>query len=346
MDGASTEHRDARIADFLSQSEWQSARPVALAGDASRRRYFRLVGGPSERRALLMDADPALGEDVRPFIAASTYLAAQGLRPPQIYDANEVSGFLILEDFGDDVFDRHCARLPHDEMGMYESATDVLAHLTNAPLLGGVRDYRDDMVSLALSPLRWYADPLSDLNLAEAEDECRTILQPLVESLRRRSATILRDFHAQNLIWMGGETGFARVGLLDFQDAMIGPPVYDLVSLVTDARRDVPHAVRQMCQERFLAQVPYDREEFLRDVAICSAQRNLRILMIFARLSLYFGKPEYVALIPRVWAHLWNDLSHPDLADLKQALDRCLPEPTSANLDELRARCGTVQTLQ
>jgi aminoglycoside/choline kinase family phosphotransferase len=155
---------------------------------------------------------------------------------------------------------------------------------------------------------------------------------------------ILRDFHAENLIWLPGRTGSARVGLLDFQDALMGDPSYDLVSLLQDARRDVPHDLAQAMIRRFTAATGADPDAFLASYCATGAQRQLRILGIFARLSLHFGKVRYVDLIPRVWGHLMTCLQHPDLAAVKTLADGMLPPPTPGNLQILRDKCATIPT--
>ena len=156
-----------------------------------------------------------------------------------------------------------------------------------------------------------------------------------------RPVLALRDFHAENLIWLPERDGAARVGLLDFQDAFAGHPAYDLVSLLEDARRDVAPEVREAMVTHYIAGSGTDAAAFRTAFATSGAQRNLRILGVFARLSMHFGKPQYVALIPRVWAHLQADLADPALADLRDFLDGVLPAPDPDRLERIRSLCGT-----
>ncbi|GAA3858659.1 aminoglycoside phosphotransferase family protein [Celeribacter arenosi] len=337
--------RDAQMAAFLATTPWQGARVEPLAGDASRRRYFRLFEGPS-RSAILMDAPASQGEDVRPFVAVADYLGGLGFSAPEILARDVAAGFLVLEDLGNDLFDQVCERAPEQEKTLYSGAVDVLAKLAGAAPMAGLKPYEPVMVDLALSSYRWYGAAISGRDLTAEAAEAKSYFDPLIASLGRGRTTVLRDFHAQNLLWLSERDGVARVGLLDFQDAMTGPAVYDLVSLLTDARRDVPPAVREAGIAQFGAATGVGRLRLNREFAICSVQRNLRILMIFARLSLHFGKPAYVDLIPRVWDHLMRDLKHPDLSDLARVVLRDLPPPTPDNLQILRSKCASVPTLE
>lgn len=332
--------------EFLGASPWANSNATALAGDASRRRYHRLMDRSSGRYAIAMDAPPEAGEDVRPFLKVAAYLRDLGLSAPEIYAADEANGFLILEDFGTGLYDVVCAQKPRLEPELYDAAVDVLIHIASSTPLDGAADYAPLMTDLALSCYRWYAEPVLDRDMSTERETARAALTPLLATLGHARATILRDYHAQNLLWLPDRTGPSRVGLLDFQDAMIGHPAYDLISLTTDARRDVPIAIQNRCLARFSNGLNLNPVDFSRDAAICSVQRNLRILMIFARMSLHFARLHYVDLIPRVWAHLQRDLDHPDLAALAHLIRTHLPEPTKETLQCLKEKCGTIPTLQ
>jgi aminoglycoside/choline kinase family phosphotransferase len=330
---------------FISNSQWENSERTPLAGDASMRQYTRLAQTATQQRAIFMDAPPEAGEDVRPFIRVAEYLSNIGLSAPNVFEADEASGFLILEDLGYSVFDVVCDTAPEQEVELYAAAVDAIVALVSSPPQEGLDDYAPFMLDLALSSYRWYAEPLLGRDMSAEVDVCREALAPLIASLGAGSVTILRDFHAQNLLWLPERSAPKNVGLLDFQDAMLGHPAYDLISLTTDARRDVSPAVQKMCMERFIAKLGLDAVEFERAAAICSVQRNLRILMIFARMSLYFKRTHYVDLIPRVWAHLMQDLSHPDLSEVAALIKLHMPEPTPENLARLKEKCGTVSTL-
>jgi aminoglycoside/choline kinase family phosphotransferase len=152
---------------------------------------------------------------------------------------------------------------------------------------------------------------------------------------------ILRDYHAENLLWLPGRKGLARVGILDFQLGQLGQPGYDLVSLLQDARRDVAVATEAAMIARFVAATGVEAEAFAAQYAVLGAQRALRILGIFARLCLVAGKPGYLPLIPRVWDQLQRNLAHPALADLGAICQDVLPDPTPETLSRIASQCST-----
>ncbi|MBV0913494.1 aminoglycoside phosphotransferase family protein [Anianabacter salinae] len=330
------------MAAFLDRAGWGAATRSLLAGDASNRRYERLRLG--DQRAVLMDAPAERGEDVRPFVAIARHLTACGLSAPQILAKDPQAGLLLLEDLGDDVFARVLERAPQDEPMLYRAAVDALLALHAAPLPGGVGAYdvalMTDKAALAYD---WYlmgaTGSVDTAALAAFRAETETVLAPM---MRERQVLILRDYHAENLIWLPHRDGPARVGQLDFQDALIGHPAYDLVSLLKDARRDLAPDTEEAALAGMIARSGADPDSFRAAYAVLGAQRNLRILGVFARLSLHFGKPHYVDLIPRVWSHLVTSLDHPSLAALRDRVLSDLPAPNPAILQTLKAKCATI----
>ncbi|MEN8888154.1 MAG: phosphotransferase, partial [Celeribacter marinus] len=231
--------RTELLRSFVDATEWKNAVWQPLAGDASRRRYTRLVNINTRQSAMLMDAPPEYGEDVRPFLHVGSYLGDLGLSAPKTYASDETNGFLVIEDLGDTLFEQVCNSDPSLEWPLYKTAVEVLAQIVHATPIEKVPDYADQMTDLALSCYRWYADALTNHRTGGVLEACKAEMEPLVASMGSGHSTILRDFHAQNLIWLPGRTGLKRVGLLDYQDAMLGHAPYDLVSLLKDARRDV-----------------------------------------------------------------------------------------------------------
>jgi aminoglycoside/choline kinase family phosphotransferase len=184
----------------------------------------------------------------------------------------------------------------------------------------------------------WYSGGDADRHIKRFRD----IFHPLAKSLDAvAKVVILRDYHAENLLWLPERTGTAMTGLLDFQDALLGHPAYDLVSILQDARRDVAPQTETDMIAYYLANTGKDEAAFQTAYALLGAQRNLRILGIFARLCQRDGKPHYVDLIPRVWSYVQRDLAHPALADVADVLASSLPAPTNDFLEDLRARCAT-----
>ncbi|MEL7301148.1 MAG: phosphotransferase [Pseudomonadota bacterium] len=333
-------NRDARAAAFLAETEWKGAELVTLAGDASNRRYFRLKSFKGHP-AVLMDSPPDKGEDVRPFIKIARHLSSLGLSAPRIFAADETAGFLLLEDLGDALFARVVARDPGKEARVYDAAIEVLASLVAAQVPDGVAPYdAASMAPLAGLAAEWYVN--APTARQELEAACMKALQ---ETESSRTTLVLRDYHAENLLWLPERQGLARVGLLDFQDARAGQPSYDLASLVRDARRDVSEPVAEAAFPRFASLIGVEDEALRSQFAVQSAQRNLRIMGVFARLSLHFGKPHYIDLLPRVWKNLLTDLAHPSLEELRRVALAILPPPSQAHLSDLKARCGTIPEL-
>ena len=326
--------RSAECAAFIARCGWADARVAPLAGDASNRRYLRLRrrdGTP----AVLMDAPPERGEDVRPFLSIARHLTRHGLRAPAILAADEYQGLLLLEDLGDTLFARVLEADPAQEHMLYTAATDVLIHLHRAPLPNPVEVYgAHAMADKAALAVDWYA-PEHGLRSA-----VQTAMEDAIDThAPGTDALALRDYHAENLLWLPGD-GTDRVGLLDFQDAMAAHPAYDLVSLLTDARRDVrPETVAAMTAH-YISKQGLAAAPFHTAFAVLSAQRNLRILGVFARLCLRDGKPGYLRFMPRVWAQLQRALEHPTLTGLRQATAN-FPEPSAKRLAELEDACGT-----
>ncbi|ABV95168.1 aminoglycoside phosphotransferase [Dinoroseobacter shibae DFL 12 = DSM 16493] len=330
--------RQAEKDRFLAQIGWAQATVTPLAGDASLRSYDRVE--THGKRAVLMNAPPDHGESTDPFLRIARHLSVIGLHPPAILGEDRSMGFLLLEDLGDRLFAREFERDPDLQHLCYTEALRALKTLHDhpAPELPGYG--RAEMAQAAGLAATWYAgDPDAAVRLRKVMEEALATLD------WSRHVPVLRDYHAENLIWCPEETGLRRVGLLDFQDAGLGHPVYDAASLLQDARRDLdPDLVARLsadCWSWFAA----DRAAFTQAFAVLGAQRALRILGVFARLSLHFDKPRYVDLIPRVWGQLQGNLDHPALRRLADTTHAILPEPSTAHLDDLKARAGSCPAL-
>ncbi|MCX7646222.1 MAG: phosphotransferase [Rhodobacteraceae bacterium] len=342
---AAAGERAAAAVAFLAAAGWGDARRTPLAGDASMRRYERLTR-PDGSRAVLMDAPPGAGEDVAAFARIAGHLAAIGLSPPAILAGDIPGGFLLLEDLGDALFSRVVATAPEREAALYAAAADVLAEVQRHAAPPGLpRLDAATMPEQAAIAFDWY---LAGATGRPAPSDARAaFVAALGEALERLAPVgpepvlILRDYHAENLIWLPDRQGPARVGLLDFQLAHVGHPGYDLVSLVEDARRDVSAAAREAAIAAFVAATGRGRAALDAALAVLGAQRHLRILGVFARLALRDGKTRYLGLLPRVWGQLRGALSHPGLADLARATAP-LPAPDPALLARLEASCGTL----
>ncbi|PZQ97705.1 MAG: aminoglycoside phosphotransferase [Cereibacter sphaeroides] len=330
--------RTIKATEFLGLAGWGHSQRTPLAGDASARRYERLR--LHNRTAILMDAPPGQGDDVREFLNIDDHLLGLGLSAPRIFACDEQQGFLLLEDLGDDLFSRLTVNDPRLEMQLYEAAVDVLLRLQAAAPPQGLTDFAaGDWAEAATLAPDWYGFALSG-----EQADSRAFQTALKDALTAHAdgprVLILRDYHAENLLWLPERAGLARVGLLDFQLGQMGQPAYDLVSLCQDARRDVSHAVEEAMVRRFATGMNGTVDDFRTAYAVLGAQRALRILGIFTRLCLVAGKPGYVELIPRVWSQLLRNLAHPALHRLAEVCEAMLPEPTSERLERIRTQCG------
>jgi len=320
----SDSRRESRIVAFLDQAGWGMAERAPLAGDASFRRYERLEG--PEGRSVLMDAPPP-EEDIRPFVRVARHLTRVGLSAPTILAEDEEAGLLLLEDLGDDIYTR-VLRDGGDECGLYIAAIEALAALHQAPIPDGLPPYDDDLFLFELSLLTDWFMPLAGLDLPEgARTDYVALWRDLLPRARQvPDCVVLRDYHADNLLWLPGRDGIGRVGQLDFQDAVVGPVAYDIVSLLEDARRDVTRETVDAVTEHYLSLMPgIDNDAFATAYAVLGAQRNLKIAGIFCRLLSRDGKAGYQDYMPRVWGHVATDIAHPALAPLSAWLDRWIP---------------------
>ncbi|MGY6634089.1 MAG: aminoglycoside phosphotransferase family protein [Alkalilacustris sp.] len=298
--------------DFLRAAGWGDARVEPLAGDASSRRYLRLYRQGTSA-VLMLDAPHA----PEAFVRIAGYLADQGLSPPSVLATDMAKGLVLLEDLGDALVSR-LARPAR----AYLAAGDVLAALHRAPLPSDISAWAGSVPGdqAALAAEEYAGRPEAAGELADAVSEaCARLAGPA-------SVLMLRDVHADNLVWLPDRRGAARVGLLDFQDAMAGPAGYDLVSLLRDARRDVDPALSARVRRRYLATTGQTADGFAAAEAAIGAARQLRILGVFARLARQ-GKRGYLIHMARVWRYLRADVSHPDLARLGRIVERHLPAP-------------------
>jgi aminoglycoside/choline kinase family phosphotransferase len=312
----------AHAPEFLAASGWAGADILPLAGDASFRRYFRVV--TRDRSAVLMDAPPP-HEDPRPFIAVAEWLASVGLSAPQILARDLERGLLLLGDFGDWRLREFLDEDPDREEELYALATDVLVHLHQHQPMPGLRPHGLDqwLEELGLFT-EWYCPAVGlDVDAIAYEVAWREVLTPVAED-GLGPVTVLRDYHAENVMLVDGLEGVGRFGLLDFQDAVAGHPAYDLASVLEDARRDVPEPIERTMIDRYVAATGH-RDQFERAYWALAAQRNTRILGVFTRLWKRDDKPSYQRFQPRMWGLLERDLAQPHLAPVRNWFDANVP---------------------
>ncbi|MFL6724670.1 MAG: aminoglycoside phosphotransferase family protein [Sphingomicrobium sp.] len=309
--------------DFLARHGWDEARILPLAGDASFRRYFRIHAG--ERRAVLMDAPPP-HEDPRPFVRIAGWLQEIGLAAPRVLAADLEKGLLLLDDLGDARMRETLDAEPGIERDLYETAVDVLVHLHRQPPMPGLPPHglQEWLTELRLFP-DWYvpAVGLEPVDVEAWDAAWRQVLEQVAND-GLGPVTVLRDYHAENVMLLDGRGGIERFGLLDFQDALSGHPAYDLVSVLEDARRDVPPELERDMIDRYLANAGAD-QRFEPAYWALAAQRNTRILGVFCRLWKRDNKPHYTQFQPRMWGLLERDLAQPGLAPVRQWFDANIP---------------------
>ncbi len=306
--------------DFLAKAGWPGAAIVPLAGDASFRRYFRVVDGG--RRAVLMDAPPP-HEDPRPFIAIARHLVADGFAAPRILADDLDEGLVLIEDFGDHRLKEHIDAAPADELAVYTRAVELLAALHRRPP-ADLPPYDRAVYQREVGLLtEWYCPAINLAVDEQAYIRAWNAVLPIVEQSASPVVTVLRDYHAENIMLIDPPAAHG-LGLLDFQDALAGHPAYDLVSLLQDARRDVPPEVEaaMLAHYKALASPPND---FDAAYAVLGAQRNAKIIGIFTRLWKRDVKPRYLSYLPRMWGLLERDLAHPALAPVAAWFDANIP---------------------
>ena len=328
--------RSERITAFVAHHGWSAATQVPIAQDASKRNYHRLIDGQSH--AILMDTPPEAAESTRSFEQIATYLRGIGLGAPQVYACDHDLGVMIIQDLGTLRFADEFRTAPKLQPERYGAAIDALAHLTRSqPCADLPRMGADRYMTLLDRLFDFYCcDPLSDSQKTEFLGHLSHHAQPVFDT---NFCTTLRDCHAENLIWTPDSTGLARVGMIDFQDAVLSHPCYDVVSLLYDVRRDIDPALRDQMLDRFRHHLGHDADQFSHGCAMLSLLRNLRILGGFARLAAQDGKHHYLDWAPRTWDFVMQALAHPQLAGLQDVIISTIPAPTPNHRNRIISQC-------
>jgi len=324
-------------ADFVNKAGWGDADLFPMKGDASFRRYTRLVRD-DKSSCLLMDA-PAPMEDIEAYLKVTHHLNALGLRVPAIYAEDQAEGFALIEDFGVNTF-THLLNTGEDELSLYMMAVDALKALHSNIAATDVDLPPYDMSALIIEAMRfveWFVpaatgeEPKADE--VEAYQYAWEKALARVESDRR--ALVLRDYLVDNIMVVDGGKSIERCALLDYQDALIGSPAYDLMSLLEDARRDVSPETRRACMAHYFdGNDTIDRLQFLEDFSVLGAQRHAKILGVFVRLSRRDGKHGYLKHLPRVQRLLVRSLSTPALSSVRNLMFEMVPDLGSVVIEE------------
>lgn len=322
--------REHVIGAFLTGAGWGGATRAPMGADWSTRRYERLRkddGG----RAILMDAAGDGAGQVPPFVRICGLLRDAGLSAPEIFAEDQGHGLLLLEDFGDDSFAALLER-GDDPWPLYRVATDVLSHLHDRFDPACAPDVQRYDLPLFSRQVALFGDayldaaacPLPPAGRRALDDAWATVLTQVLGIVP--DSLLLRDYHPGNLMLLSYRPGVRACGLLDVQDGGIGPVSYDLLSLLQDARRDVPDDVQAAMIDRYLAARPgLSRDAFLASYAVMGAMRHARILGRVAQLAAGGGQAKQLAFLSRVWGQFRAAIAHPLLSPLQSFTDQHLP---------------------
>lgn len=316
--------RDTIIDNTLKNWGYSNYSRFKLPSDASFRKYERVtINGINY---ILMDAPPAT-EDVRPFIKIANILQNYGLKSPEILNSDENNGILLLEDFGSGKFNKIVLESEKTEETLYKNALDIIAHISMQQRELGIPEYNDEVLlreaDLFIDWFLKYNENHSEERLKEIKLQYHRILRSIFKKLHFPNKTlVLRDYHADNLMVLDNDCELCSIGLLDFQDGLVGNISYDVVSLLEDARRDVSKKLQNKMIDYFvgIAGIKEHKQEFISDYNILGMQRNLKIIGIFTRLNHRDRKKHYLDLIPRVTGYLKQDLEHPVNTEIKEFL--------------------------
>ncbi len=313
---------------FLKEQGWEGVDCPLLAGDASFRKYYRLER--EGQSVVLMDAPPP--EQTKPFIKIANFLTKNGYSAPEIYGADTDNGFILLEDLGDNTYTRMLQN-GADEHALYKLAIDVLVDLHEdvKDLPDDIPEYNEELLAseALLLPDWWMNAQFGEGHATDAlKESYLSAWAPAFKHVQDHpQKLVLRDYHVDNLLLLNDRSNYAACGLLDFQDAVAGSGIYDVVSLLEDARRDIDEALIEEMKMRYTSSfADMDIDEFEAGFAILGAQRHAKVIGIFARLCMRDGKPIYLEHIPRVWRLLERALQHPILKDVKIWFDHHIPQ--------------------
>jgi len=319
---------DARLDQinvFLESNQIKQKKIKAINSDASFRRYFRVAG------KILMDANPTVVDDLDAFINIDNLLINISLNAPKIYSIDKENGFLLLEDLGDNLFSK--VLNVSNEENLYKKAIDILVYLHGRDINqfsknNLVENYSDEkLISESELFIEWYIKSHLSIKINENQiNEFKEIFSKIITSLQLKYDTlVLRDFHVDNLVLQHSRSGLRQVGLLDFQDAVLGQSSYDLISLIEDVRRPISSELKTSLIKYFIDATGYNSEQLDNEMAFYSVQRNLKILGIFCRLSIRDQKSQYMKFNDNAWQFINNNLKNPLMIDIYKWLKLNLP---------------------
>jgi hypothetical protein len=305
--------------NFIRNAGIENYKLNEIPGDASKRKYYRVL--VKDGSYILMDArdDQA---SLAPFLEIGSLLLNRGFSAPKLYERDLTNGFLLLEDLGDNTFNRVLTKDIELEQELYNLAIDVLVELYRQDVISDLPEHSAFELNRGLEIFcEWYVKEHLPVNkIIPATRALIDIFTKLYQHLPKiKKVLVLRDYMADNLFYLPERNAIAQIGLIDFQDAHIGSPAYDMVSLLEDARRDISHSVVTNSINRYLNSLPQiNSENFLNSYAILGMQRNLRIIGVFNRLNKAYGRTKYLNYLPRVWGYVKHGLEKPILEDVRE----------------------------
>ena len=314
-----------QINNFLKNNQIETKNLIPIKNDASFRKYFRVD------KKILMDADPHLGEDVGSFININHVLREFKLNVPEIFTIDKENGFLLLEDLGENIFSQILNS--ENEEQLYKQAIDVLVEIykkdlnkfSNFTFLENfsVEKLQDESQLF----IEWYLKKYLKINITDTDiKNFKDIINKIFNNLDTKfEKLVLRDYHVDNLILQKSKLGLKQVGILDFQDAVLGSSSYDLISIIEDVRRPISKDLKNILIKYFIDSTGYDPNQLEKELAFYSVQRNLKILGIFSRLNLRDNKSKYMGYNDNAWKYIESNLNNPTMSDLKVWLKKILP---------------------
>ena len=314
-----------QIEGFLKSNQIEIKNLIPIKNDASFRKYFRID------KKILMDADPTLGEDISSFININNLLNEFQLNVPEIYSIDKENGFLLLEDLGEDIFSKILDN--KNEEKLYKQAIEILAEIHKKDLnefnysILPKKYSIEKLLQESQLFIDWYLKKFLKLDISKTEiKDFLDIISKIFSSLEPKlEKLVLRDYHVDNLILQSSKVGLKQVGILDFQDAVIGQSSYDLISIIEDVRRPITKDLKTSLIDYFVDLTGYDLNNLKNELAFYSVQRNLKILGIFCRLSIRDNKPNYMSYNNNAWIYIESNLNNPIMKDLQNWIKKILP---------------------
>lgn len=334
------------ISNFLNSCNMNNFSVNKIPPDASNKVYYRIYNENLSYVLLQYDSHK---NGFKNFLDINDLMSLANISVPEIIAVDKENCLALMKDFGQynykDVLSKNelNALIP-SELRLYERATDVIISLQKqTDKFSSLPKFNEQMlIDEIMLFVEWYVKVLNDEDLSsDKQYEFINIFKELFSYLKPFSEVFVhRDFHAENLFWLNDNLGIRKVGVIDFQDACLGSPAYDLVSLFEDARRDVNDGIIDACLKKYFNELPsYNRKEFMAAYNVLAVQRNLKIIGIFTRLACKYKKPKYLSLLPRVWKNINNNIKHPILLPIKNWLEDVVPNQIKLRkLDDVTER--------